>query len=366
MQHDCYNPKEGRLRRREVMVTGMKNTSPLRIGIVGTNFVSDWLADAAAVTDCTEITAVYSRRQETADAFAQKHGIPHAFCDFEAFLSSDVMDAVYIASPNFMHCEQTIAALEHKKHVLCEKVIAADIKQLSAMIAAAKKNGCVLLEAMRPSHDPCIALLREQLPKLGKLRRVVLDYCQYSSRYDRFKNGEVLHAFDPAYANAAVMDIGVYIIHIAAKLFGRPKRIMSMSVFLSNGFEGSGHVLLDYGEMKAELSYSKITESVTPNLFMGENGTLTLGKITMPHDMRILYHKGSPNLGTAGTDEEIIPYTPVDNNMVFELAEFARLCREGMVCHPYLEDSVIEMEIIDEIRRQNGIVFPSDKTETVS
>jgi predicted dehydrogenase len=213
---------------------------------------------------------------------------------------------------------------------------------------------------MRPSFDPCIALVREQLPKLGKLRRVVLDFNQYSSRYDKFKMGDIQNAFNPAYSNAAIMDIGVYIVHIAAKLFGRPRRILSMSTLLHNGFEGSGHVLLDYGDMKAELSYSKITESVTPNLFVGEDATLAIGKITMPTDMRIIYHKGSPNLGTAGKWEEEIPFETVENNMIYELAEFARLCREGQYENEYLENSVIEMEIIDEVRRQNGIVFPAD------
>ena len=338
----------------------MNDKTPIRIGIVGTNFVSDWLADAAATLDCVNVTAVYSRAQQTGDTFAQKHSIPHVFTDYDAFLASDEIDAVYIASPNFAHAEQAIRALNAGKHVLCEKVIATNSRELSEMIAAAKVNRRVLLEAMRPSFDPCIALVREQLPKLGKLRRVVLDFNQYSSRYDKFKAGDIQNAFNPAYSNAAIMDIGVYIVHIAAKLFGRPRRILSMSTLLHNGFEGSGHVLLDYGDMKAELSYSKITESVTPNLFVGEDATLAVGKITMPTDMRIIYHKGSPNLGTAGKWEEDVPFETVENNMIFELAEFARLCREGLVENEYLENSVIEMEIIDEVRRQNGIVFPSD------
>ncbi|MBO5649072.1 MAG: Gfo/Idh/MocA family oxidoreductase [Clostridia bacterium] len=338
----------------------MDTSKPIRIGVVGTNFVSDWLCEAAAVCDGVQVTAVYSRARETGDAFAEKHGISHVFCEYEAFVSSDTIDAVYIASPNFAHAAQAVRALRAHKHVLCEKVIATNAHELSEMIAAAKVGGCVLLEAMRPSFDPAIALVREQLPRLGRLRRVVLDFNQYSSRYDRFKAGDVANAFNPAYSNAAVMDIGVYIIHIAAKLFGRPQRIVSMSTFLHNGFEGSGHVLLDYGDMKAELSYSKITESVTPNLFIGEDAALMLDKIAAPKKMQICYHRGSPNHGTQGTWTEDIPVCTADNNMIYELEAFARLCRAGRWDHAYLENSVIEMEIIDEIRRQNGIIFPAD------
>ena len=263
----------------------MNDKTPIRIGIVGTNFVSDWLADAAATLDYVNVTAVYSRAQQTGDTFAQKHSIPHVFTDYDAFLASDEIDAVYIASPNFAHAEQAIRALNADKHVLCEKVIATNSRELSEMIAAAKANRRVLLEAMRPSFDPCIALVREQLPKLGKLRRVVLDFNQYSSRYDKFKAGDIQNAFNPAYSNAAIMDIGVYIVHIAAKLFGRPRRILSMSTLLHNGFEGSGHVLLDYGDMKAELSYSKITESVTPFSVQAVNARLNAVLLPSLHSL---------------------------------------------------------------------------------
>ena len=95
----------------------------LRLGIIGTNFISDMLCDAVLQSSDMELGAVYSRKQETGDAFAKKHGIPNIFTDYEAFLNSD-LDAVYVASPNGVHCRQTIQALEHGKHVLCEKVMA--------------------------------------------------------------------------------------------------------------------------------------------------------------------------------------------------------------------------------------------------
>ncbi len=327
-------------------------TAPIRIGIVGTNFVSDWLAEAVAALDFVKTTAVYSRKQQTGDAFAAKHGIRNVFCDYEAFLCSDQIDAVYIASPNFMHCSQTIAALEHKKHVLCEKVIATNEREFGEMMTAAKRNECVLLEAMRPSHDPCTALIKKHLSKLGKLRRAVFDYCQYSSRYDRFLSGEVLNAFDPTLSNAAVMDIGVYVVHMAAKLFGEPQGIVSVSTKLSNGFEGAGHVILDYGDMKAELSYSKICDTVTPNVLMGERGSLLFEKISAPRNVRILYRDGSL---------EKIAYEPIDSNMIYEVQQFAKLIRDRDYDHCFLQDSLIEMKILDEIRRQNGICFPSDE-----
>ena len=330
----------------------MGKTEKLRLGIIGTNFVSDWLAEAARAEGSFTVQGVFSRKRETGDVFAAKHGIPEVYTDAEAFFSSDTIDAVYVASPNFAHCAQTTAALSHGKHVLCEKVIATNLSEFRQMRDAAEKNRCVLLEAMRPAFDPFAALVKENLPKLGKLRRAAFEYCQYSSRYDRYKAGEILNAFDPSLSNAAIMDIGVYIIHICVHWFGKPRDVRSMSTFLPNGFEGAGHILLDYGDMKAELSYSKITESVNPSCITGENGALTFGKISLPRDIRIRYRNG---------ETEEVPYTPADNNMVHELAAFARQIRSGEWYSPHLDVSETEMEIIDEVRRQNGIVFPADR-----
>ena len=95
----------------------------IKIGIIGTNFISDDFCNAAVKVPGAVLRAVYSRKEETGAAFAERHSIPEVFTDYKKFLSSDI-DAVYVASPNFIHCSQTIMALEHKKHVLCEKVMA--------------------------------------------------------------------------------------------------------------------------------------------------------------------------------------------------------------------------------------------------
>lgn len=330
----------------------MQNSvKPLRIGVVGTNFVSDWLVEAAALVPQTVVTAVYSRGKATGEAFAQKHGIPLVFTDYNAFLASAQVDAVYIASPNFAHCAQAVAAANAGKHILCEKVIATNGREFEAMRQAAAQNGVVLLEAMRPVYDPAIDVLRQALPLIGPLRRVSLEFCQYSSRYDKFLAGQVLNAFDPTLSNAAIMDIGVYCIAVCAHLFGAPGAMHAASSFLHNGFEGCGQLLLEYEGFQANISYSKISESIAPSVIQGEKGSLTIDKISMPGAIWFHPYKGEPRR---------LDYTPDKNNMVHELAAFARLAAEGAVEHPGLVTSAIQMAVIDEARRQTGIVFPAD------
>lgn len=84
-----------------------------------------------------------------AKAFAQKHGAGSWCTDLEELAEADDVDAVYIASPNSLHCGQAIQMMRHGKHVLCEKAAASNSRELEGMLAAARENRVVFLEAMR-------------------------------------------------------------------------------------------------------------------------------------------------------------------------------------------------------------------------
>ena len=141
----------------------------IKIGIVGTNKISHKFCEAAIQNPQTELFAVYSRAQQ--------------------------------------------------------KVMAINEQEAETMIACAKKNHVILLEAMRSDFDPAFELVKEQLPRIGTLRRVEFEFCQYSSRYDNFLNGIVENAFDPELLNSAARDIGVYCIHAIVRLFGEPEKV---------------------------------------------------------------------------------------------------------------------------------------------
>ena len=327
----------------------------LKIGMIGTNFISDDFCAAAAQVPGAELFAVYSRKQETGDAFAARHGIPQVYTDYDEFLDSG-LDAVYVASPNFAHCAQTLKALNHKKHVLCEKVMAVNEQEVRSMIDCARQNNVVLLEAMRPDFDPAYDLIEQNLPRIGKLRRATFEFCQYSSRYDSFREGIIQNAFNPELGNAAVMDIGVYCIHSLVRLFGAPKNVKAFSTKLSNGFDGSGIVLMEYEDMTAEAVYSKIAVSVTPSVLQGEDGSIMIDYISKPESVSLRLRESARDTLTDGTIEKL-PYTPAKNNMIFEIQEFLKLIEKKEVDHKYLKYSLGTIRVLDEVRRQTGIRF---------
>lgn len=321
----------------------------IRLGIIGSNFVSDWLCDSIDRTEGIVNHAVYSRTAEKGAEFAGKHGIPHVYTDLEEFLSSDI-DAVYIASPNAFHFPQTMNAIAHGKHVLCEKPIALDSAELRQMTAAAREKGVVLLEAMRPAFDPALDAVKESLAELGAIRYARFEFCQYSSRYDKFKKGEVLNAFNPKLGNAALMDIGVYAVHACVKVFGAPdmEKIWAESVKLGNGFEGMGNIMLPYDSFTAQILYSKITDSVQPSIIIGENGSVTIDKLSMPQNV-VLHMRGE--------DPRVLEYEKRESNMEFETAEFVRLIRAGEVGHGHMVHSVNALAVMDRARELTGTKF---------
>lgn len=325
----------------------------IKIGIIGTNFISDDFCNAAVKVPGAVLRAVYSRKEETGAAFAERHSIPEVFTDYKKFLSSDI-DAVYVASPNFIHCSQTIMALEHKKHVLCEKVIAVNEKEVRSMIDCARRNQVVLLEAMRPDFDPAFDIVEQNLNRIGRLRRATFEFCQYSSRYDKFREGIVMNAFDPTLGNAAVMDIGVYCIHSLVRLFGMPQEIQAFSTKLSNDFDGSGIVLMKYETMIAEAVYSKISVSVNPSVIQGEDGSILIDYISKPEKICLQLREGARDT-LEGAGREILPFIPADNNMIYEIQEFIKLINENNIDHKYLQYSLDTIRVIDEVRRQTCI-----------
>lgn len=322
----------------------------IRLGVIGTNFVSDWLCDSVAVSEGIINHAVYSRTQEKGKEFAEKHGIPHVYTDMEAFLLSDV-DAVYIASPNFLHEPYAKKAILHGKHVLLEKPATLNAVQFDALERLARENGVILMEAMRPGHDPAIESVRTAMAKIGTIRRAVFDFCQYSSRYDKFRAGEILNAFDPTLGNGALMDIGCYALHVCVKLFGAPQSVYARSVKLHNGVEGMGTVFLDYGDFGAEVVYSKITESCHPSVITGEDGDVLIGKLSMLESVALCRR---------GEEKQILLDNREGNNMVYEVADFVKMVRGETDAEESNRITHITLTIMDEIRRQNGIVFPQE------
>jgi predicted dehydrogenase len=325
----------------------------IRFAVIGTNRITEEFIQAAREAEDFALTAVYSRTADKAEEFAEKWDIPHQFTDLEAMAQSDQVDAVYLASPNSFHAEQAILCMNHGKHVLCEKPIASNTKELQSMIDAAFKNDVLLMEALKSTLMPNFQAVRENLSKIGEIRRYVANYGQYSSRYDAYLQGTVLNAFNPIFSNGSLMDLGIYCIYPMVVLFGKPDAIQGSGVMLESGVDGEGSILMAYKGMEAVIMHSKIANSYLPAEIQGEKGTIIIDKINQPEKVEIRYKDGTV---------EDITRPQVNRSMRYEVKEFIDLLKNGMLesATNSMPHSLAAVEIMEEVRKQIGLVYPAD------
>ncbi len=247
----------------------------LRFGIIGTNFISEWFVAACRATEGrAQVAAVCSRDAARAQQFADANGGGRGVDTPEALF--ELVDAVYVASPNLLHHPQAMAALAAGKHVLVEKTMGTNTAQVDEILTAARANKLVAMEAMRTVHAPAHQLVREHLADLGTIRHARFEKLQYSSRYDAFRAGDIQNAFNPGLGNSALADIGVYCLQPALDLIGAPESTSGASVRLHNGFEGGGSLVLRYPETVVDLAWSKIVSGSQPSVIHGEDGWISL------------------------------------------------------------------------------------------
>jgi predicted dehydrogenase len=324
----------------------------IRFAVVGTNWITRQFVDAAHETGKMKLTAVYSRSLDQAQAFSTDYPVQHLFTSLEQMAQSDDIDAVYIASPNALHCQQSLLFLHHKKHVICEKPLASNLREVETMIACARENQVVLFEAFKTASLPNFLILQASLPKVGKLRKAVINYCQYSSRYQRYLDGENPNTFNPAWSNGSIMDIGYYCLATAVSLWGEPHKVSANASLLASGVDAHGTVVMDYGDFDVTLLHSKVSQSGLPSEIQGEEGSLVIEHVSECQRVSFV---------PRGARSQDLSHPQHINTMLYEAETFARLVESNEVNHPGLQTSRTTAKLLTDIRRQTGVVFPADE-----
>ncbi|ADO82507.1 Gfo/Idh/MocA family protein [Ilyobacter polytropus] len=328
----------------------------IRFGVIGTNFITDSFIEAGKKLANFKVKAVYSRTSERALTFAEKHSIDNTFTDISEMASSKEIDAVYVASPNSLHCSQAIEIMKAGKHVLCEKAMGTTSKEVEKMIKTAQENNVLLMEAMKTTYLPNFKVIEENIPRIGKVRKFYGNYCQYSSRYDKFKKGEILNAFNPKFGGGALMDIGIYLVYVDLKLFGKPEEVKCISNILSSGIDGEGSLLLKHKTSTSVLSYSKITDSDAPSEIQGDLGNIIIDDISRGGSVKLVLRDGTIENLTLDQEENLLCY---------EIDEFISLAMKGKKESKRNSHRLAQKvaNVLEEAREQSGIIFGQELHE---
>ena len=190
----------------------------MEVAFLGSGWIQDFHARGVAALGGT-LAAVANHRLETAEAFAARHGIERVTTDWRSVVTDPSIDAVIVSTPNALHAEQAVAALEAGRHVLVEKPMAVTVAECDAMIAAAERGGASLMVAhCWRFHDDVIEL-RDRVAA-GDLGEIVK-----TRGYGVHANwGPEGWFVDPELAGGgALLDMGVHAIDTARFLLGDPE-----------------------------------------------------------------------------------------------------------------------------------------------
>ena len=248
----------------------------MNIGILGTGSIARTMAAEFAKVPAFRCEAVCSRQQATGEALAQQFGIPKVYTDYDAMLADPDIELVYIATPNSLHYAQTKAALLAGKNVLCEKPFVPTVAEADELIALAKEKHLFLFEAITTAHHPNYALAKQYLDDIGSLRIVSCTFCQYSSRYDAFMNGQTPPVFDPAYCGGALMDLNIYNIYFVVGIFGDPKAVHYYPNRHANGIDTSGILILEYPNFVCQCTAAKDSSAHNSAQIIGTEGSILI------------------------------------------------------------------------------------------
>lgn len=325
----------------------------LKIGIAGAGMIATEIGPHLADYGYT-VTAINGRPTSTTrtQQLADLIGAPTVTSDYTDFLAHADIDIVYLATPNQTHYDMAMQAVAAGKHVIVEKPITDSATRTQRLFEAARTRGVYVLEAISTIHLPNYTTIAGWLPKLGNIKIATTNYSQYSSRYDRFIAGDIAPAFDPACSGGALMDLGVYNLHLLIGLFGAPTHV-TYSPNITRNIDTSGIALLNYDTFQAVSIAAKDCNAPIMTTIQGDNGSINF---TSPTN-NILTATLRLNDGT----EETTQHTPT-HRLEPEFLEFARIIREKDTAtyEKLAQHSITVSTVLTDLRHSGGIVFPTD------
>jgi len=320
-------------------------------GIFGTGKIARRFMQAAALVPDAQVVAVGSRHLQTAEAFGEQFGIPRRYGSYDALLADPEVEIVYVATPHTLHAENTHAALQQGKHVLCEKPFTVNARQAEPLVALARQRGLFLMEGM---WTRCFPLMRELVARvqdgaIGTVRLIQADF-GFHAPYN--PEGRLLN---PALGGGALLDVGVYPVALTFLFLGEPARIYSAAHIGQTGVDEQCALLFEYADgALALLSAAIQTETPKEATLCGTQGRI---RIHTPW-----WKPSEATLTRADGSEEAIRYPYTGDGLQFEIRHVHDCLHQGLTESPWmpLEETLRILRVLDQIRAQWGLVYPDE------
>lgn len=334
----------------------------LRWGILGTGNIATQFARGLAASGRGTAAAVGSRRRQSAEDFARSHNIARAFGSYESLIADGEIDVIYNSLPNSLHGNWTIAALKTGKHVLCEKPLAMDAAEAERMFDAAEQAGRVLMEAFMyrslPQTLALVEIVRSGI--IGKLRLIRTSFCYRTRKIE----GNV--RFVRELGGGGLMDIGCYCIDFARLFAGaEPSAVHAAANFHPSGVdELAAGTLVFPNKIVSSFTFGMCAQADNTAYLCGDEGFIEVPVPWKPgpDSSRFIVTGGiEPKMDhhkSAGPPPRDVRNIAAPGDMYgLEADDFAAAVLDGQRPRISREDSLGNMRVLDEMRRQIGLEF---------
>ncbi|WP_221366923.1 Gfo/Idh/MocA family protein [Clostridium perfringens] len=320
----------------------------LKWGILGPGSIARDFAQALNMVN-GEVYAVASRNKERAEKFARENNVKKAYGSYDEIIKDKDIDVVYIATPHSNHYEYIIKSLNNNKHVLCEKAITVNERELEEALKIARENNLVLEEAMTLFHMPLYEKVIKKINNedLGKVNMVQVSFGSFKE-YD-----ENNRFFNLDLAGGALLDIGTYALSFARYfLSSMPEEILSTVKKAKTGVdEESGIILKTKEDEVATISLAFRSKMPKRGIVSCDNGFITIDNFPRANKATINYLDGAVEVIECGEEEKALDY---------EVIFMEERIKENK------ESNSIDLtydvtKIMNKVRKDWGIVYPFEK-----
>ncbi len=299
------------------------------------------------------IYAVGNRTREKAVQFAEKYGIKKVYAQYDEMFTDPKVDAIYITTPHNTHISFMKQAIANGKHVLVEKAVTLNSRELLEALSLAEEKGVVVAEAMTIFHMPIYRRLHEilQSGKLGAVNLMTVNFGSYKE-YDmnnRFFNRNL--------AGGAMLDIGVYALSLCRWFMtSKPEQVKSIVKMAPTGVdEQAGLLLMNAEGQMAAIMLSLHSKQPKRGMISCEKGYIEIMEYPRACEARITYtENGETELVQAGRREDALLYEITD----MENAIASHADKQEEMYLAYTKDV---MELMTACRREWNFTYPEEE-----
>ena len=326
----------------------MVKENKIRWGIIGLGRIARLFAEDLKLVDEAELVAVASTNTSRANDFAKEFGALQAYSSYLEVFNDPTVDVVYVATLHHTHCKFSIEAMNHGKHVLCEKPIGINRKQATEMANISRKNKVFFMEAFWTRFNPSIQKIRELILNgaIGKLRYINAEFT-----FHKLDDDPKSRSLNIDLAGGSLLDMGVYPVFLSYLLLGIPKEILARAQFFKTGAEIQTSMIFQYEDAQALLYSGFANDTDMKAKICGEDGEIYIHPFWFEAQGFELVKNG---------ESQFYELPTIGKGFAHEVLEVHDCINEGNIeSEKWSHQNSMElMGIVDSIREQSEITFP--------